>query len=104
MHRFPIRSLRIVEKAKKDPGLLSETMGKLIYASQEMKVKIFDSDARNGAYVIVLEGVLNVGEWERALDDVGEDVHGDLQGSGSGAPGAGDPLRFQATPAQGEDY
>jgi hypothetical protein len=66
MHRSPLDDLRQIEGADPDPGLVSTTLVKLIYASREFEAKVFDSDARNGTYVVVLEGVLDISEREEA--------------------------------------
>jgi len=65
MERFPMKALQEIEGVGTDPGLVSATMMKLIFSSREFEVKIYDSDSRTGLYVIVLEGNVDVGRWER---------------------------------------
>ncbi|MCI0408041.1 MAG: hypothetical protein L0191_05650 [Acidobacteria bacterium] len=61
MIRSPIEDLLGIEGAQTDPGLTSTTLARLIHASRECEVKIFDSDIRRGTYVVVLEGTLENG-------------------------------------------
>lgn len=58
MHRSPLEDLREIEGADSDPGLVSASLVKLIYASRECGARVFDSDPASGTYVVVLEGVL----------------------------------------------
>ena len=60
MRRSPIEELRDSEGAKADPGTLSSTFSQLIHASREFEAKIYDSDPETGAYVVVLEGILEI--------------------------------------------
>ena len=62
MHqRSPIEELRSIEGSRADHSMLSATMVKLIFASRELEAKVYDSDARSGMYVVVLEGILEPG-------------------------------------------
>jgi hypothetical protein len=79
MPRFPIKGLQEIEGAGIDPGLVSATMMKLIFASREFAVKVYDSDSRSGIYVIVLEGSVDVGRWERVAA-VPEPIAGTIAG------------------------
>jgi hypothetical protein len=70
MHQpSPIEELRRIEGARTDHGTLSATMVKLIYASRELEAKVYDSDARSGMYVVVLEGILESGDREGLFTD-----------------------------------
>jgi hypothetical protein len=70
MHpRSPIEELRSIEGSQADHSTLSATMVKLIYASRELEAKVYDSDARSGMYVVVLEGTLDIGDRERVFSD-----------------------------------
>jgi hypothetical protein len=66
MHRSPLEDLRQIEGADSDPGVVSASIVRLIYASREFGAKVFDSDPRTGTYVVVLEGVLEINEREPA--------------------------------------
>src|SRR5262245_29115700 len=73
MRRSPIEELRDSEGAKADPGTLSSTFSQLIHASREFEAKIYDSDPETGAYVVVLEGILEVPGRERPAEPDGYD-------------------------------
>jgi hypothetical protein len=62
MDRSPVEDLREIDGVESDPGLVSATLVKLIYASREFVAKVYDSNAESGVYVVVLEGVLDVGD------------------------------------------
>jgi hypothetical protein len=62
MLRSPIEDLLGIEGAQSDPGLVSATIVKLIYASREFEVKLYDNDTQNGTYVVVIEGTLDIAE------------------------------------------
>jgi hypothetical protein len=67
--RSPIEELRRIEGADADHSTLSATMVKLIYASRELEVKVYDSGARSGMFVVVLEGILESGDREGPIAD-----------------------------------
>jgi hypothetical protein len=70
MHqRSPIEELRSIEGVNADQSALSATMVKLIHASRELEAKVYDSDARSGMYVVVLEGILEGGDREGLVAD-----------------------------------
>jgi hypothetical protein len=70
MHqRSPIDELRSIEGANADHSALSATMVKLIDASRELEAKVYDSDARSGMFVVVLEGILESGDREGLIAD-----------------------------------
>lgn len=65
MGRFLIDELRGIEGAAPDLNALSAKVVKLILSSRQIEAKVYDSDPRTGVYVLVLEGILEIGEREQ---------------------------------------
>ena len=62
MHRFFMEELPELEEASSGTGPLSARVARLILSSREITAKVYDSDARTGMYVVVLEGMLEPAE------------------------------------------
>ena len=76
MARLLIEELRSIEGADTDPSLLSATVVRLILSSRQIETTVYDSDARTGTYVLVLEGTLEIGEREQASGDEAQAMDG----------------------------
>ena len=59
MRRFLIDELRDIERTDSETGSLSALIERLIRSSSTIEAKVYDSDARTGMYVVVLEGLLD---------------------------------------------
>jgi hypothetical protein len=80
MELLQMDEIRALETIQAEPGRLSALIVKLIFASREIEAKVYDSNPRTGNFVVVLEGVLDIGERARRFD------------STTAAPEAGDRL------------